>query len=872
MGGHRAELVDVIRQIRNRWRLKLALRGAVVVVAGSLVALLLSASGLEAFKFSAAAIITFRVIVASVFAALAAVWLWRPLRRQVTDAQVALYLEECDPSLEASILSAVEASSDAAAASDAHSRALVDRLVQGAVEKCRELEYHRTIERAGLRRHVMTLASVAAATILLVVFGPAFLRQGLSALLVIYQSTEASTPYRIQVTPGTATVPRGSDQQIKAKLFGFKAADADVRMRSGSDGAWERVPLVPTADPLVFEGILFHLEKPIDYKVVSNGVESPIFKMTLVDLPTVSKLELEYRYPAYTGLPPQKIENGGDVAALRGTEVVLRVVPSMNAPSGRILVNENVAASRPLTRQADGSLTGSFTIDKQGFYRIELEGPHGEHVTASPQYTIDVTADRAPTVSFLKPGRDTMATAVEELFVEAKASDDFGVKQLELVYAVNGGKEKTVKLFGGAKPLTEVSAGHTIYLEELGLTPGDSVSYYARATDSDVQAGRTVSSDIYFVQIRPYRKDFKPAQSQAQQGGGGGGGNDVGQLSQQQKEIVAATFNVIRDKAKISAEKYRENVVFLTLSQGKLKTQVEELIEKMRSRQVDQDERFKKISDLLSKAVPEMGTAEATLRKQDPKTAMTPEQTALKFLQAAEQEYEMQIAAQNGGGGGGGGGSAQANDLADLFELELDKLANQYEMQKRAGEQQGQQKIDELAEKLKELAQRQQQEAERQRRMAAAGQNASGGGASQRAARGRSGRGGAASRAALARHAAPGNRRSRAPAPAGGQRHASSGRQRIARRRRAGDPGAREAAPGAGTARARPVEPDEGRHPGRAAESRGAGQRTERDRIAGQGLDPGRRGAGAGTEARRSEDRDGREGRESGETTPAAGR
>ena len=60
---------------------------------------------------------------------------------------------------------------------------------------------------------------------------------------------------------------------------------------------------------------------------------------------------------------------------------------------------------------------------------------------------------------------------------------------------------------------------------------------------------------------------------------------------------------MIRDKAKLSADKYRENVVFLTLSQGKLKTQVDELIEKMKSRQVDQDERFKKIADLLAKAV-----------------------------------------------------------------------------------------------------------------------------------------------------------------------------------------------------------------------------------------------------------------------------
>ena len=93
--------------------------------------------------------------------------------------------------------------------------------------------------------------------------------------------------------------------------------------------------------------------------------------------------------------------------------------------------------------------------------------------------------DQPPTVSITKPSRDTTATPVEELFVEAKADDDFGVKQLQLVYSVNGGPEKTVKLFDAAKPLPETSAGHTLYLEDLGLKPGDVVSYYARAADND---------------------------------------------------------------------------------------------------------------------------------------------------------------------------------------------------------------------------------------------------------------------------------------------------------------------------------------------------------------------------------------------------
>src|SRR6185295_1968339 len=131
----------------------------------------------------------------------------------------------------------------------------------------------------------------------------------------------------------------------------------------------------------------------------------------------------------------------------------------------------------PLTTQADGTLTGSFKIADDGFYHVELAGPRGEKVTASPKFTIDAIDDQPPTVTFEKPKRDVKATPLEEVFLQARADDDFGVQKLELVYSVNGGAEKTVNLYSkGAKSLTEVSGAHTVYLEELGVKPGDFVS------------------------------------------------------------------------------------------------------------------------------------------------------------------------------------------------------------------------------------------------------------------------------------------------------------------------------------------------------------------------------------------------------------
>ena len=87
--------------------------------------------------------------------------------------------------------------------------------------------------------------------------------------------------------------------------------------------------------------MLFHLDKGTEYYVEANGVRSPTFTMTVVDLPTVGKLELEYHFPAYTGLPAQKVDVGGDVAALRGTEVLVKITPTMASPGGKILVNES---------------------------------------------------------------------------------------------------------------------------------------------------------------------------------------------------------------------------------------------------------------------------------------------------------------------------------------------------------------------------------------------------------------------------------------------------------------------------------------------------------------------------------------------------
>src|SRR3954447_14457231 len=104
-----SDLVGTIHEIRRRWRYKLVLRGAVGVLGFGAAALALSAWGLEAWRFSPGSIITFRIVMALALAALVGWFIVRPLLWRVNDEQVALYLEEHEPSLQAEIVSAIEA-------------------------------------------------------------------------------------------------------------------------------------------------------------------------------------------------------------------------------------------------------------------------------------------------------------------------------------------------------------------------------------------------------------------------------------------------------------------------------------------------------------------------------------------------------------------------------------------------------------------------------------------------------------------------------------------------------------------------------------------------------------------------------------------
>ena len=141
----------------------------------------------------------------------------------------------------------------------------------------------------------------------------------------------------------------------------------------------------------------------MEYFVESNNVRSEVFKLNVVDLPFVKQLDLSFNFPAFTNLPTKAVEDGGDIAALKGTVATITAKLSGKVRAARIVF----ADGKKTDMQLQGSdFVGQLTVNGDTSYYIELVSVDGEAYRGSNEYDVSVLSDQPPVISFDKPGRD----------------------------------------------------------------------------------------------------------------------------------------------------------------------------------------------------------------------------------------------------------------------------------------------------------------------------------------------------------------------------------------------------------------------------------------------------------------------------------
>ncbi len=253
------------------------------------------------------------------------------------------------------------------------------------------------------------------------------------------------------------------------------------------------------------------------YRFEAGSTSTPWHNLSISPVPDIERMTAQVTPPRkptrrqsakpYT----EQIENN-TLEVIPGSQVTLQV----QATDKLKKVVATDLDGKPMSKNLDGTdqFTYHFRADKNGSVRFDLVNEQGLPNTNLPGLEVIVKTDEPPKFELLSPDGDYLATDVASVPVTFKVTDDFGLNFIELCLEIPG-QAPTKLSIPVEEGIRSKTFTHTIELEEYNLKIRDSVLFYARATDIDTGStleNRTSSSEVYFIEIRPYRQNWRPKQ------------------------------------------------------------------------------------------------------------------------------------------------------------------------------------------------------------------------------------------------------------------------------------------------------------------------------------------------------------------------
>ena len=709
--GPGAELRTALTRVRRRWLAARWLHALARVAVGACIGLLLV---IAVELLLAPPDVPLLVVAGAAFLATLAFGarvLW-PLRRPPADDRVARFVEERCPQLEDRVVSA-------AALAPGPATGFRELVLAEAAERLRGIDPARVVAPARLRRAAVRGILALAVFAAVVVLGSTPLSR-IAATAWLH-----ALPFGVElaIDPGDFRLVAGQPFRVRARFNGGNGVGGrtppilsvldgmtprDVRMRPAGDGWLAEFPSVT---------------RSFRYRVGAAAYTTRDYFVEALSPPRVTRIDVEYAYPGFTGLAPRVEEDGGDLFAPVGTAVRLVVHTDRPVAEGALVLSDGRRVA--LDDAGDGRRTATLVVEENGRYAVRVVDAHGWSNRDSADYLIRATTDRPPAVRVVRPGGDREVTPLEEVTIEVRADDDHAVDRLDLVYTVAGRADRALP-FDVPERAATVTGVRTFFVEDLAVEPGDVITYFARVRDAGRAGVSTEArSDLYFLEVRPFDNAFEEALSE---GGLGPEAAEIGRLVALQKQIIVATWRLGQppgghraDDVRAVAEVQAAAAPASTAESGwaddvravaEVQVDVRDAaagaagpmsVQSRRGAAGDPGPEAQRRA--MAAAVEAMTAAEAALSALDTVSAMPHETEALNQLLTAQAAVRRrQVSMQPGRGSGG----RQAQlDLSALFDRELRReQETSYETGRPPGaEETGED--DEALDRLRELARRQ---------------------------------------------------------------------------------------------------------------------------------------------------------------------
>ena len=414
---------------------------------------------------------------------------------------------------------------------------------QRAAADLSQIEIEAAVDRMHVIRLGYVLAGMVAVCCLYLVLSPKSLLSSAARVLWPWSGIAAPTRVTIEdVKPGDAAAFHGEFVTVSAEVRGVNG-DTVALYYSTADGQSidQSIPMMPSADGYGhrYECRLppeeLGLQQNVSYYLTAGDYTTRRFTIDVQTAPTIGVDQIEYNYPAYTGLPTRTVKRQGDlraigdVRAIEGTQITIRAAANRAIRRAEIdlgCTGLHELSMQPQHPEGTRSATGRFTLrldpndpnlPEYDSYQLRFRDDAGRLNPRPTRHRIEVVRDLPPEIQIVEPQQEEVQLdRAGRLQIRVRAEDpDFALRRVVLKAECGGrslvipplmekphqGQFQQSHLFEPARARLDGDASQP---GAAGLKAGDRVRYWAEAEDNkEPTPGRGTSAQQWITIVEP---------------------------------------------------------------------------------------------------------------------------------------------------------------------------------------------------------------------------------------------------------------------------------------------------------------------------------------------------------------------------------
>lgn len=388
-------------------------------------------------------------------------------------------------------------------AQDERHRELIEASIDQKIENLRPVRFPSAINIKDNSRYLKWILAPVAIIIIIGLAAPSILTESTKKIIRHNEYFAPVAPFKFVVLNDNLSAVQGEDLKLDLKLTGNQLP-ADVYVETANNTFKLDKDAVTQ-----FHYLFTNLQQNTTFRLVGNGFTSQPYEIKVNLRPSLLHFDVELKYPAYLHKTNETLANAGDLTIPAGT-IVKWLFHTQNATNLEFAMNNKL---HKLSPAGTDLFEHTERISQPSVYKLN---PQNAVVSQSDSasYRINTIADEAPTIGVEeKPD----SVSMQAFYFNGKIQDDHGFSSLTFHYRLGapGNKSAERDIVKSVKADLHQSLSDFFYfwnLKELGIKPGDQVTYFFEVADNDEVNGpkkaRTAERTLHMPDENQLREEL----------------------------------------------------------------------------------------------------------------------------------------------------------------------------------------------------------------------------------------------------------------------------------------------------------------------------------------------------------------------------